>query len=237
MAERERIKKVGWLGKAIMRIVVFVVMCGFVAGCNFPKSSAMIEPTSKLESFSDEVVIQTLIAEIQLSSTPTATTTSTPEPTLTPVAAIPVIPTLPPENTAVVSAQNPQTHIVGNDDSCWRIAVDLYQVPMDAFLSINGFTMDNCVVSPGQEVLIPPADYQIPTPTLTPFAAAVSATVGAQAAVAPTENVCHPNYIGACVPIAINVSCTGLQVKSFRHNGYDPYNLDRDKDGICCEES
>jgi hypothetical protein len=53
---------------------------------------------------------------------------------------------------------------------------------------------------------------------------------------------CHPNYSGACVPIASDVDCAGgsgngpAYVRGpVRVIGRDVYRLDRDKDGIGCE--
>ncbi|KPA20418.1 Bacterial SH3 domain protein [Shimia sp. SK013] len=53
---------------------------------------------------------------------------------------------------------------------------------------------------------------------------------------------CHPNYSGACVPIASDVDCAGgsgngpAYVQGPVHvTGRDVYRLDRDKDGIGCE--
>ena len=53
---------------------------------------------------------------------------------------------------------------------------------------------------------------------------------------------CHPNYSGACVPVASDVDCAGgsgdgpAYVRGpVRVIGPDVYGLDRDKDGIGCE--
>ncbi|WP_425439242.1 SH3 domain-containing protein [Poseidonocella pacifica] len=53
---------------------------------------------------------------------------------------------------------------------------------------------------------------------------------------------CHPNYSGACVPIASDVDCAGgrgdgpAYVRGpVRVVGRDVYRLDRDRDGIGCE--
>lgn len=53
---------------------------------------------------------------------------------------------------------------------------------------------------------------------------------------------CHPNYSGACVPIASDVDCAGgsgngpAYVRGpVKVIGRDVYRLDRDKDGIGCE--
>jgi uncharacterized protein YgiM (DUF1202 family) len=53
---------------------------------------------------------------------------------------------------------------------------------------------------------------------------------------------CHPNYKGACVPIARDVDCAGGSGNGpafvrgpLRVIGPDVYGLDRDRDGIGCE--
>jgi len=53
---------------------------------------------------------------------------------------------------------------------------------------------------------------------------------------------CHPNYAGACVPIASDVDCDGGQGNGPAYVrgpvqviGPDVYQLDRDGDGIACE--
>lgn len=53
---------------------------------------------------------------------------------------------------------------------------------------------------------------------------------------------CHPDYGGACVPIASDVDCAGgngngpayVEGPVYIISG-DPYELDRDGDGIACE--
>lgn len=58
----------------------------------------------------------------------------------------------------------------------------------------------------------------------------------------PREGECHPNYEGVCVPIASDVDCAGgsgdgpAYVRGpVRVVGRDVYRLDRDGDGIACE--
>ena len=53
---------------------------------------------------------------------------------------------------------------------------------------------------------------------------------------------CHPGYIGACVPVAIDVDCAGRSgygpenvVGPVAVIGSDVYGLDRDDDGVGCE--
>jgi hypothetical protein len=57
------------------------------------------------------------------------------------------------------------------------------------------------------------------------------------------EPKCDPNYSGACVPIASDVDCAGgsgngpAYVRGpVRVVGTDIYDLDRDSDGIGCED-
>ncbi|NUT17832.1 MAG: hypothetical protein HOV77_01470 [Hamadaea sp.] len=61
-------------------------------------------------------------------------------------------------------------------------------------------------------------------------------------AVAPPEPTCHPGYSG-CVPIAPDVDCAGGTGDGPAYvqgpvtvYGDDPYRLDRDHDGIGCED-
>lgn len=57
----------------------------------------------------------------------------------------------------------------------------------------------------------------------------------------PAAN-CHPSYSGACVPIASDVDCAGGSGNGPAYvngpvyvTGSDPYDLDRDGDGVACE--
>jgi hypothetical protein len=59
---------------------------------------------------------------------------------------------------------------------------------------------------------------------------------------APANNGCDPNYAGACVPIASDVDCAGGSGDGpgyvdgpVQIIGGDPYDLDRDGDGIACD--
>ena len=58
-----------------------------------------------------------------------------------------------------------RSYTVEEGDNCWYIATEKFKVPMDVFLAINGFTMLNCSVSPGQEIIIPGPDTELPTET------------------------------------------------------------------------
>lgn len=70
-----------------------------------------------------------------------------------------------------------------------------------------------------------------------------SVTVSTSTAVSnKSENQCHANYSGKCVPIASDVDCAGgsgngpANVRGpVRVVGSDVYGLDRDRDGWGCE--
>lgn len=49
---------------------------------------------------------------------------------------------------------------------------------------------------------------------------------------------CDPNYTGACIqPYSKgDVDCGEIRDRNFRSIGSDPHRLDRDKDGIACEQ-
>jgi len=104
----------------------------------------------------------------------------------------------------------------------------------------------------GEQVTTPAVDEvlavgtAVPAPSPTAKATASpepKATPSPKATQAASTGSCDPNYAGACVPIASDVDCAGgtgdgpayvrgpVQVV-----GQDIYKLDRDKDGIGCED-
>ncbi len=96
--------------------------------------------------------------------TPTATLTATATvptntPTLTPTETITPTPTLSP------TPEGPQVYVVEEGDNCWYVAVEKFGVGIDVFLAINGFNMNTCNLTPGQEVIIPGPDTELPTET------------------------------------------------------------------------
>lgn len=96
--------------------------------------------------------------------TPTSTFTMTPTvPTSTPTLTATI--TLTPTATITPTPDGPQEYVVEEGDNCWYIATEKFKVPMDVFLAINGFTMQNCSVSPGQTIFIPGPDTKLPTET------------------------------------------------------------------------
>lgn len=100
------------------------------------------------------------------SKTPTATETLTPTPTV-PTSTPTITPTitLTPTPTLSPTPEGPQLYTVEEGDNCWYVAVEKFGVGIDLFLAINGFTMNNCSLSPGQEVIIPGPNTKLPTNT------------------------------------------------------------------------
>ena len=49
---------------------------------------------------------------------------------------------------------------------------------------------------------------------------------------------CDPNYTGACIqPYEQgDVDCGEIEDRNFQSIGSDPHRLDRDKDGVACEQ-
>ena len=246
MPKRRSKKSDSCIGTAILIVVGFAVLYGCASSCTSSKSSDRPKAAPESSTPAENQIIQTVAAEIQLSYTPTITLT--PAPSFTPTAEIALIPTLP-----TIGAPSPtpaqQKYIVQDGDTCWGIAVDKYKIPLEAFLAANGISAAYCDISVGQEVVIPAADY--PVPTALPYAAPTSVPVyiaptaapvyAAPAVVAPASDYaapdnCHPNYVGACIPMDRgDIDCGDIPDKGFQWVNYDPYKLDRDKNGICCE--
>lgn len=152
-------------GTILIPGILFMTFCGLAAGCSLP--SATKYQINASETISQDQLMQTLIAEVQLSYTPTIAPSLTPAPTLT-IANKLEPPTMIPSINLSPTLSGPQTYVVQEGDNCWKIANDRFNIPMDAFLAINGFTMQTCVINVGQELLIPGEDYQIPTETPVP---------------------------------------------------------------------
>lgn len=244
-----RKQKSSCFGTAIAILFGFAVLYGCASSCTSSKFPKPQSPPTSIPA--ENQILKTMVAEIQLSYTPTITLTPAPSFTSAdePPAEIALIPTLPPleDISAPPSAQ--QKYIVQDGDTCWGIAVDKYKIPLESFLAANGISAAYCDISVGQEVVIPAADD--PVPTALPYAAPTSVPVyiaptaapvyAAPAVVAPASDYaapdnCHPNYIGACIPMDRgDIDCGDIPDKGFQWVNYDPYKLDRDKNGICCE--
>jgi LysM repeat protein len=101
------------------------------------------------------------------SKTPTATITPTPTvvpPTLTSTET-PTI-TMTPTITETATPSGPFEYEVKENDNCWEIA-QTFGVDINVLLAINNFG-GNCPITPGQKILIPAPNQELPTETLLP---------------------------------------------------------------------
>ncbi|MBN2048731.1 MAG: LysM peptidoglycan-binding domain-containing protein [Anaerolineaceae bacterium] len=97
--------------------------------------------------------------------TPTATPTftSTPvTPTNTPTATPTVTST--PTVTITPTASGPFEYTVGEGENCWTIAQD-FEVDFAVLLAINNFTDGQCPINPGDKIMIPGPNTELPTST------------------------------------------------------------------------
>lgn len=109
------------------------------------------------------------IGSLFASATPTPTETFTPTPTvptntptMTPTETETPTPTLTP------TPEGPQMYTVQEGDTCWNIAVD-FGVNFELFMTINNFSLNECPIGPGDQVVIPGADTEMPTATPIPL--------------------------------------------------------------------
>jgi LysM repeat protein len=97
--------------------------------------------------------------------TPTMTATVTPtQPTPTPSNTATITETPLPSITPTASA--PFEYIVKENDSCYAIA-EKYGIQLDVLLAINNLTAD-CLIQPGQTIMVPDPNTQLPTATPVP---------------------------------------------------------------------
>lgn len=100
-------------------------------------------------------------AGIFSTKTPTPTITFTPSPSPFPSETPTITPTAGPTFTNTPSG--PQNYLVQLDDTCWGIATS-FGVDVDVLLAYNNFT-DGCDIAPGDTVIIPPSNAELPTAT------------------------------------------------------------------------
>jgi LysM repeat protein len=94
--------------------------------------------------------------------TPTQTATITPtQPTFTPSQSPTVTNTPQPSITNTASA--PFLYVVQENDSCYAIA-EKFGIQIDILLALNNLTSD-CLIQPGQEIMVPDPNTQLPTAT------------------------------------------------------------------------
>ncbi len=102
------------------------------------------------------------------SATPTVTETVTPTPvTPTATASSTATETVTPTVTETATPSGPVLYTVQDGDTCWDLA-QKNNVGLDILLAINSFTPGTCPIKPGQEILIPLPDTQLPTETPIP---------------------------------------------------------------------
>ena len=102
------------------------------------------------------------------SATPTATHTATVTPTVpSPTPTNTLTPTLTPTITLTSTLSGPFTYLVQEGDTCYDLAVE-YNTTLAVLLAINNFEPGTCPIQPGNEILIPAPDQELPTPTAIP---------------------------------------------------------------------
>ena len=101
------------------------------------------------------------IGSLFASATPTPTETFTPSPTvptntptMTPTETETPTPTLTP------TPEGPQMYTVQEGDTCWNF---------ELFMTINNFSLNECPIGPGDQVVIPGSDTEMPTATPIPL--------------------------------------------------------------------
>jgi len=99
------------------------------------------------------------------SATPTASATNTPTPET---------PTLTPTNTATITEtptasitptrSGPIEYTVAEGDTCYDIAAT-FEIDMMVLLAINNFDAGSCPINPGDKIIIPSPNQELPTAT------------------------------------------------------------------------
>ena len=106
---------------------------------------------------------------ISLFSTRTPTPTETPTPTpVTPTATATMTPTITntPEPTNTSTPSGPFEYQVQEGDNCTTIAEE-FEVDIEVLLALNNLT-GGCFITPGQTILIPTSEQELPTATPLP---------------------------------------------------------------------
>jgi LysM repeat protein len=92
---------------------------------------------------------------------PTLTSTATNTPTITPT--VTNTPTITPTNTP----SGPFEYEVQEGDNCFDIAAE-FEVDIEVLLALNPSVGNNCLINPGDIILIPTTDQELPTSTPLP---------------------------------------------------------------------
>lgn len=97
--------------------------------------------------------------------TPTVTNTATPIPP-TATATLTSTSTLTPTETIEPTPSGPFEYVVQEGDNCWQIAFD-FEVELTVLQALNNFE-GGCPINPGDTILIPAPDTELPTATPVP---------------------------------------------------------------------
>ncbi len=99
------------------------------------------------------------------SATPTATATNTATPP-TPTATATITPTITetPTVTITPTRSGPVEYTIQEGDTCYDIAAT-YEIDMTVLLAINNFDAGLCLINPGDTIIIPGPDQELPTAT------------------------------------------------------------------------
>lgn len=102
------------------------------------------------------------------SKTPTPTSTFTPTP-VTPTSTFTLTPTITdtPTLTLTPTPSGPFEYTVQEGDTCFDLSVE-YEVDLLVLLAINNFPPNECPIRPGDVILIPAPNQELPTPTPLP---------------------------------------------------------------------
>jgi LysM repeat protein len=109
-----------------------------------------------------------IVASLLATPTPTVTITSTATATdVPPTATSTTTITLTPTITETAKPSGPFEYTVEDGDTCWDIA-QKNTVGLDVLLAINTFPPGTCPIKPGDKIMIPLPDTQLPTETSIP---------------------------------------------------------------------
>jgi len=98
-------------------------------------------------------------------ATPTATASNTPTP-VTPTSTPTQTPTITETPTASITPtrSGPIEYTVAEGDTCYDIAAT-YEIDMMVLLAINNFDAGSCPINPGDKIIIPAPNQELPTAT------------------------------------------------------------------------
>jgi LysM repeat protein len=132
-----------WSVIVLLVVVGVIILVVWFTGSNNPAISLFASPTpTATNTFTVTPVTPTL----------TSTVTSSPTVTMT--------------NTVTSTPAGPFEYTVKEGDTCWDIAVT-NKVTLDVLLALNNFG-NSCPIKPGDKIMIPTTDQELPTETALP---------------------------------------------------------------------